>query len=239
MGSAFSYHYAVWVGLVTFMVYNFHSLLKLDVKDVFPFFKTNYHLFILLVGSVLTGFFLVNSNIIATYTLVGACCVTILYFRSNIFHTSSGRQHFLLKPIMIGLVFGWLTSMIPYLMSGYTWLESSVITAGRVAFIASLSLIFDIGDVQEDAHAHFVTMPQKWGMITTKIIATILLGIAITSDTIAVNQMWIEFPLFISFLATYILSFVLLVFAAIQRADWYYLLFVDGLLMLPWCLSFI
>ena len=236
-GNIIDWKYAVWTGLVTFLVYNYHSVLYTNIKDVNNFLKANVSFFCLILISGIVGLILLPKGLYPLVSFLISLIICLLYFRADIVNLKPGRDHFFFKPLMIGLVFGILTALIPYLQSGYSIYESLQLTLGRVAFVMVLAIIFDIGQASEDKLSKEPTMPQKIGIFRTKIIATLLLSMAALSEGYGAWIFLIEFPLFMVFVITWIFTFLLILFAGPNKPSWYYFFLVDGLMLLPWLLT--
>ncbi|MGB4840874.1 MAG: hypothetical protein WBP08_17845 [Saprospiraceae bacterium] len=235
-GNKTDWKFSIWVSLATFLVYNFHDVLKFKNDEILKFVRTNILFTFLILASSLVGLLLMSQDFYQILFFATAIIFCIFYFRPNILWNKSGRDHFLLKPLLIGLVFGILTALIPYLQSGYNLSESLLLTLGRVSFVMSLAILFDIGDVIEDTGAHAETIPSRFGIKQSKVIAILLLIFSIIIEGYGAWIFLIEFPVFITFCIGYIFSFFLIIFSTAYRPSWYYLLLVDGMMMLPWLL---
>ena len=238
-GSNPDWKYSVWTGLATFLLYNYHSVLTLNKKELLSLVRTNIPFISLFILSGLVGLILLPHRLVAFGFFVSALIICILYFRRGIVNNKAGRDHYLLKPLMIGVVFGILTALMPYLQSGYSIYESILLTIGRVVFILVLAIIFDIGQVSEYEPTTEPTLPQKIGIVKTKIIAIFLLMIAAIIEGYGAWIFLLEFSVYMSFVIAWFFTFLLIIFAGPQKKKWYYLLLVDGMMLIPYFLAHI
>jgi 4-hydroxybenzoate polyprenyltransferase len=231
--------YALWVGVITFILYNHHHLFSFDANQLYSHWKKNGLFTVILLVLICIGFGQAKSIYAEIPALLIASLLSIIYFRKTIINSQALRQNYLLKPLLIGVVFAILTAYIPYLHAGYTVSESLFLSAARCTFVAALSLTFDIGDVLEDAESPMVSLPQKVGVRKTKWVATILL---LVSGLIEAYGAWIfliEFPAMITLFFTYLIAWILILNSSIRRPGWYYLFLVDGTLAMPLLFSFV
>lgn len=149
------------------------------------------------------------------------------------------RDNFWLKPLAIGLVFGITTAFVPYYISGYNWVESLWLSIGRVAFISSLSIIFDIGDVPEDHSKKNHTLPSKHGIKFAQRLAFALIGLSLVIEGYGTWVFLLDLSGFVALAFTYLLVMVLIFKANIHRPWWYYLGLVDGCIGLPWIVFYL
>jgi 4-hydroxybenzoate polyprenyltransferase len=239
VGATTSWIFAVWAGVATLFLYNYHHVSAIKVESV-PIFIRNHTGLSLLSGVLLiSGILIAGMEPQGIMALLSAFLLSFFYFIPVTVHKITLRSYYILKPLTIGLVFGLITAFIPYLKSGYSWHESLFLTAGRCAFIIALSLLFDIGDIEKDAVSQTKTFVQRVGIRKTKIAASLLLSAAGIIEGYGAWIFLTDFHCFMALLITYILSWVLIIYAEPQSAAWYYLLLVDGMIGLPWVLSFL
>lgn len=231
--------YALWVGVITFILYNYHHLFSFDAKQLYYDWKKNALFPVILLAVISIGFMQIKNIYTEIPALLLSFLLSVIYFRKTIINSQALRQNYLLKPLIIGVVFAILTAYIPYLHAGYAVSESLFLSVARCTFVAALSLTFDIGDILEDAETPKVTLPQKVGVRTTKWVATILL---LVSGLIEAYGAWIfliEFPALIALFFTYLFAWILIINSGIRRPGWYYLFLVDGTMAMPLLFSFV
>ncbi|MFZ1750903.1 MAG: hypothetical protein WAU01_11955 [Saprospiraceae bacterium] len=231
--------YCVWVGVATLVMYSFFVLFKLSFAQL-KAILINYPTRVIILPLVaMVGMIVVQFHWVESIALVIAGTVSLFYFRP-VFGTSfSLRAHFLLKPLSIGLVFALSTAFVPYIHSGYLIGESVILSTGRLCFIMALALIFDLGDVVIDQETQTIAMPQKLGVVPTKVVASIIL---LVGGLIELNGAWtflLELPALLALLVTYFFSFVLIIISGPKKEDWFYLLVVDGMIGLPFLLTMV
>jgi len=233
------WYYSLWIGIITFILYNYRYLLTFDVNQLYVRCKRNAILPIIVFVVLCFGFFQTKNLIVEIPAWILAFLLSLFYFRKSIFNSKALRENYLLKPLIIGLVFAILTAYIPYLHAGYSISESILLSVSRVTFIAALALVFDIGDIQDDTESPTVTFPQRTSVLATKWVASILLLI---SGLIEAYGSWIfliEFPALIALFFTYVFTWVLILKSGTTRPYWYYLFMVDGTMVMPLLFSLI
>jgi 4-hydroxybenzoate polyprenyltransferase len=231
--------YVTWVAVVTYILYNFHYLFLCEKKQLYIEWKKNYLFPVKLLVIIYIGFLQLKNIDSEIPALLISFFLSIIYFRKTILNSHALRQNYLLKPLIIGVVFAILTAYIPYLHAGYTVSESLFLSVARCTFIAALSLTFDIGDILEDTETPTVTLPQKVGIRTTKWVATILLLISGLIESYGAWIFLIEFPALIVLFFSYFFAWVLIIKSGSSRPSWYYLFLVDGTMAMPLLFSLI
>jgi 4-hydroxybenzoate polyprenyltransferase len=225
--------YAGWVGLITFILYNYRYLLAYDANRLYTSCKKNPILPILVLAVLCYGFLQIKNPTAEIPAWIMACLLSVLYFRKTIFNSQPLRENYLLKPLIIGLVFGILTAYIPYLHAGYSISESIFLSVARCTFIIALALVFDIGDIRDDTDSPTVTFPQKTSVFTTKWVASALLLVSGLIEGYGAWIFLIEFPALIALFFTYFFAWVLIIKSGNSKPSWYYLFLVDGTMAMP------
>lgn len=220
-------------GVATFLLYNFHALFILDAsyrKQRWSETKGKA----VLISLVAIGLILSLTLTFTEYLSFGfAGLLALAYFIPFTAQNKSLRDFLWLKPLTIGAVFAIITATIPYHHGGYSWHESSVLSLGRLFFVASLAILFDIGDVVEDDLQKVTTLPQTYGAKKAKLIATIFLLLAALIEGYGAWIFLLEVHGIVSLIFTYIIAWTLLLLANDRRSWWYYLVLVDGVMGLP------
>ncbi|MBK8346878.1 MAG: UbiA prenyltransferase family protein [Saprospiraceae bacterium] len=231
--------YAVWSGFVTFLLYKLRYLLYCNDSQIRSYLTTNAItiIFLIIVGSF--GISRLHFMFTELPVLVIAFVLTVLYFRKTILNSHALRHNYILKPLIIGLVFAILTAYIPYVETGYTAWEAALLSIARWSYVSALALAFDIGDVQEDAAAPITTLPQKIGIKRSKIIASGLLMIAALTEAYGAWIYLIDFHCLIGLMATYFIAWLLIINSSPSKSAKYYLFLIDGTMVLPYIISFI
>jgi len=238
-GNIIDWQYCIWVGLGTFLLYNYHYVLDLTKTDLIAFAKRNISFLGVVIVYCITGLFLLPNLQLTIPALIIAGILSLMYFRSIRILPLAGREYFWLKHIIIGLVFGILTAYVPYISSGYTFGESSFLMLGRVFFIGSLALVFDIGDISFDEKTNYTTLPQVIGIKNTKWVACLCLFVAALIEGWGAWTFLIDFPIFMALFLTCAVTCIIIWVTKKEYPKWFYLLVVDGLIMLPFVLSFL
>lgn len=239
VASVIRWDYVIASGLATFLLYNFHGLLSKDLITLRKNLEGIQGNTIVLVTSMLCLYALFTWTMAENIILFVAGLLAFGYFVPFTSSNRSFRDFYWLKPLTIGAVYAILTALIPYHQSGYTWYESGWLSLGRLLFVGSLSIIFDIGDVVEDDLQKVKTIPQEYGRTKAKLIGSIFLILALIIESYGAWVFLIEVKGIVSLIFTYMVSWVLLIMANEYRKWWYFLFLVDGMMGLPWILAWL
>ncbi len=225
-----NYLYALLVGIVTHMTYNFHPLMQFSLPELNKKIRIRYIFYV--IGLLIIGFITIyNASFYIWVALFIVCVLSLAYFK-KVFGFSL-RDHYLTKPLTIGLVFGICTALIPYLQSGYLIMESLGLTLGRIFFVTVLAIIFDIGDVNQDQLEKTTTIPERFGVLKTKILCSSLLGAAGIIESIGAWNFLIDLEGIVALCFSYFVTFMAILFSNTKRKSWFFTLFVDGIMALP------
>lgn len=141
------------------------------------------------------------------------------------------REHPFLKIFLIALVWGWTCGLIPALIGNFE--HPILFFTQRTLFIFAVTIPFDLRDMQVDSSKGIKTIPAGIGVIRTKALAVIALGIALFLS-------FILFPTFALalYLPVYSLS-ILFILIWKPKLEWpYYLLFLDGCILIEALLTY-
>lgn len=229
MGDMLHYEWIIIVCLTTFSLYNLqHQFEQINITAARSLLnKSNW---ILLMPLLLWLALLVHSNKGAFW--LASCLslsITAIYFFSPGKYIPAWRNHPILKPIAIGLVFGLMTAGIPSILIDCSFKEIALITLGQSMNIAALSIIYDIKDIKEDISSFVL----KYGIQKT-ISATILL--LMCSGIIYIMSANV-FLLTIHGVVSYCLSITICIWLVFQKRWWhqwwYHFVLIDGIIGLP------
>lgn len=226
--------YVVWIALGTFLVYNYHPIINVPLKEFTAFFKKNLPLYILVIISGVLGLFIILGDLLKLLAGFIASVSTYIYFKAHIIKGRSGREIYYLKPFLIGIVYGMMTMFVPAQDAGLDFMESVILTIGRITFISALALIFDICDISEDIENHFSTLPEKIGTKLTKSIIAGLLIISFFTESWAIINFITELEGYVGMIFTLIMSLAIARYAHRQRPIWYSLFMTDSMMLLPY-----
>ncbi len=234
-----NWQYSLWAGLSVCLLYRYHDILPHGYRQWKAVLKQHFILTLILLAGMAGGlvFFSADWTMLLSYLVAALICFA--YFVPVLPGNKMLRDHYIGKPVVIGLVFAILTAFYPYMQTGYSVSESIFLSLGRWSFIMALALLFDIGDVTQDALSPTTTLPQKRGIPFTKMTAYALLFFAAAAEGYGTWLYLIEFPALMSLLITYFLTGLLILFSGTKRNEAYYLILADGMLALPWFFSFI
>jgi len=130
-----------------------------------------------------------------------------------------------LKVFLIAYIWASISSFLPAIIESKQLFSQQhlVIFIAHFFFIVSITLPFDIRDYNTDNKDALITFPKLIGIIPTKIVALVCLGIFMTLIT-ACTQNW----------HLYIFSLLvagLILFSTIKRKDYYFTFIIDGTLI--------
>ncbi|HMR89463.1 MAG TPA: hypothetical protein PKD51_14985 [Saprospiraceae bacterium] len=233
------WQYVSFVGVGTFLLYNYHRVFRFSISDWKKWLKSRsaiLPIFLTLLGIYFLGEQVSKAYIPLSLALLGC----LLYFVPILEkRTKTFRELTWLKIFLIGFVFSIITSIIPAMNASYSWVEIFLIGLARMLFISVLALAFDIGDMLSDEDANTTTLPNKLGIKNAKWIGTFLIFIASMIEIYLANAFIIEFPALMIMMITYFFSWIVLLKSSTSRSKYFYLFIVDGLIGLPFLLSFI
>ena len=135
------------------------------------------------------------------------------------------------KTISIGYVWAVATVIIPLWqhLSHLQWQDALLLVVMRIAFVCSLCLIFDLRDKTQDDKCKLPTLPVKYGLSATYCVIFILL--AIYTLTLVLNFGITLFSVGFIFIVFWIC--LLLQWQKSRIDDFFYLVMVDGTMILP------
>jgi len=233
------WQYVGFVGIGTFLIYNYHQVFKFSMTEWKTWLESK-SFFIPLVLMILSIYLLLEqiSYIYVPLSLALAGCM--LYFVPVLKRrTITFRELTWIKIFLIGFVFSIMTVVIPAMTGTYTWGEILVMGLARMFFVAVLALAFDIGDMLSDGDTNTTTLPNKVGIRKTKWIGTFLIFVASMMEIYLAIVFIIEFPALMMMLITYFLTWIVLLKSSDSKSKYFYLFVVDGLIGLPFLLSFL
>lgn len=237
IGAAVNGPYIGFVFISTYLLYNHHEVLDKSKSDFKNYILKHPQVVFLSIACIILLLLGVSVNDFWVVLLAG---IVVAGYYGVWFSEKWTFRRSWMKPISIGVVFGLLTATFPNISSGQPIEHILLLTGARVFFISALALLFDVGDLVEDAYSTNITIPTLHGMKTSVSITIFMTLTAIVLTIIAYNYHWINHRSFLSLLLTYLLSGYLIFWSSPQRHHNFYLFFVDGMIGLPlllWWLS--
>jgi len=233
VASEVNYLYVLSVGISVLFIYNCNYLLRFKVSELMDLKMAELaKIAVVFTVIALLLFAAVNDPVsILIYLFTSLLCIG--YFRPFLSNQRNLRDFIWLKPLVIGLVFSLATATIPYHESGYTWYESCWLSIGRLLFIASLAIVFDVGDMVEDKMKRVSTLPSQYGASSAKLMAVLFLMAGITIESYGAWIFLIELPAVVAMIFTGFFTFLCIILANQHRSRWFYLILVDGMIGLP------
>ncbi len=230
------YIYVVWTGLAAIWLYNNHDILSKPINQWHRLARGYSNVAILIL--IITGGIriLIGTPGVLLSFLVAAG-LTMSYYSGLASSGTPLKSHFVLKHLVIGLVYGIIGVVVPAQLSGYSITEATYLSAGRIAFVAVLAILFDIGEAGEEGSiVGRGLLPSRAGVEKTRVACLGLLIFACLTDWLAGSSISVSGDAQISLGLTYILAGLLVYISDPQFSRNYYLLVVDGLLAVPWLL---
>ena len=231
-GGVIDLAYALWVATATYWLYNHHGIFSVRPSQWSVFFSKRWSSWLILpvVGGAVWQIY---HHPTVTAPILLAVILCLGYFMRGKMLGLPWRKHFILKPLLIGLVFGLLCVVVPCLTQGYMLSQCLIISAGRIVFVVTLAIICDIGDIPEDGKSQLVTLPQKAGINETRFICVGLLIVACACELYCSHTLPITIDVQLSLGLTYLVTGILVFFTGPANSVNYFLFIIDGLMGLP------
>lgn len=172
-------------------------------------------------------------------TLIIPCLLSALYVLP-VFGGARLRDLSYLKVFVLALVWAWLTVIVPAVEVPLSVsLKVGLLAGERFFFIFANGLTFDIRDVGIDRRAAVRTLPGKIGMVGSKWLA--YAALVLMASCSAVAYYLHIYPLSVLLAVIFSgLGMALLVYGARpERSDYYFTGWVDGIMILQFCLFYI
>lgn len=139
------------------------------------------------------------------------------------------------KLLVISLIWSISTVWIPWHESeGTGTMQLLLALAVRFLFIASISIAFDIRDLEADRGKNLDTIPVLIGVSRSKYLCSVLLSICSILILIpGQNQNFLEI---FAYQVSIIITLVLILASGKKRSDYYYFIWLDGICLLQYLL---
>ena len=232
----------VWVGLATFFLYNFDSLLPTKLRYHVAVSPRKAwvlaHRRVLAIAMIAAGLLLVfiflYSFRLAHFWLLAHLALLSLFYSWPVIPTANGfiplRNVPLLKLLLISYVWATVTVWLPLLAANWPVLAGKgwLLFLERFFFILPLTIIFDIRDVARDQHTGTLTLPRLVGVRAAKWIAfTFLLAylLLVFFNHQGANQL--------ALILCGLIYGGLIELAHENRSEYFYAVAGDGILVMP------
>ena len=230
LGLPVSWSYIIFIFLSTSLLYNYHFLLSLSLKDLIAHLVKSPGLLIHVAATMV--FFFISIAMQHVWIILLAIITVLGYYSVAIFKSYTFRKKWI-KPFSIGLVYALITLTFPAMSHDIPFKLVFILTIERVIFIAALALIFDVGDVEVDKNTNHPTVPTQLGINASILIAIFSVILAGAVDIYAFNEHWVTKTNFFALLITYLITAILFVGASPRNKRLFYLIYVDGMIGLP------
>ena len=136
------------------------------------------------------------------------------------------------KIFLIAFSFGMVCGVLPLLNADLHFAPSTyfIVFIEKFLYILAITLPFDIRDLKHDKTINLKTIPLAIGVKPTIAIALILLLLSLATVLVFYQLTFYAKCIYLFF---YLISAILIFFSYKKRSDFYYLLFIDGLMILP------
>lgn len=232
--NAIIFNYTLINFIATFCLYNFQRLYYSATQSKttkYDWYIKNrrlvFTLIVLLVVSsfnFLWEFFVENKTHLIVYSLLSI--TSLLYFLPPI----QLKKYGMFKPFIISAIFVVIAILIPL---NFKMTQQVVFYSfAQLFFIAALCVLFDIRDLEADKEKNIHTLPVLLGIKKTKVIAVTLLCFYLVFSILLHNKEFALASLFIFFI-----SVAIALFTNYTRHNFFYLLIVDGLIVVQFFIS--
>jgi 4-hydroxybenzoate polyprenyltransferase len=214
------------------LIYNFASVkIQLNNHPGYPVSIKGNELHIFLISTSIISLLLLLNFLELVHTIIFLVTgfLSVFYmmpFEINGRRIKGLRNYTLLKNILLSAIWTSATVIMP--LAGADPSASAedllLLALRRFFFIYSLAVVYDIRDVMADEKTGMITLPVKYGIINTKIIALVSLLIFTLFTVLLPASRQVVLPLLISAVVT---AFIILGTAR-KRGPGYYLFVIDG-----------
>lgn len=245
---------AALVFFATLFLYNFHRLM--GIRRIKPedfgiitgwAAKHQFTLFMLsVIGAGGVAIFVFQTSLVIFMILVLLGGISMLYELPIVRHNQQFhrlRNLWIHKAFMITTVWSLATVLLPAMNANFPLTNYHVwlVLAGRMLFIFILALCFDARDVDFDRKDDLVTIPIRYGEKITMDLyktASAALLLVVVMHYIVLDHYW---GIGIAMVASTALTYYVVTKTFPRRSDYYYIFFVDGLMiaqfLFVWILS--
>ncbi len=230
----------IFVAAATFFLYNIHKpitfFLKKQLLDNQRFLKTKSFSTPLSILTILAGlfclYFFFNIKTATQLSLLVAAFFSLAYVLP-VFRGKRLRDLPFVKIFTIAFVWAFVTVILPVQEYGNI-LDSYVklMFLERVLFVFSLTIPFDIRDIDVDIQTNVKTIPLSIGVQKAKYLGILaLIGCVFIVFVLNMQGVY-SFKNTIALLLTYIISILVVGFTRKSRSDYYYYGLTDGMMLL-------
>lgn|GEM_PF-216508 len=137
------------------------------------------------------------------------------------------------KILLVALAWAWVTVVLPVVAHGLWYnLPMWLLFSERFCFIAAIAITFDIRDLMVDQRLQVKTIPFTLGIKNTKIVAVLMLILMIIFTLFNFKLDAYTFHNWLVLCLSAILTGFLIIFATINRSDYYFSGLLDGMIVL-------
>ncbi len=240
-------HQMIWTPLYgviffgTLFLYALHRLVGLKKMNftagqarffIVQKFKSHIALYALL-GLIGGLFFLIQLNQRLLWTLLPVAGLSLAYVLPIFPSGKRGRDISFLKIFMIAIAWSWVTVLLPAIETKMTWsIAFYLMFVERMFFIFAIAIPFDIRDMQLDQRSRVQTIPSRFGIKASKIMAAVVLVLMLVMVYLnfRIDAYSSATTLALSFSA--IITYILVHFSNKYQHDYYFSGLVDGAMIL-------
>jgi len=235
--SAFDLGYCIFAFTGTYWLYGLqrfyqlHTLKSNNLTNRLLWFSKN-KVMIVILGLVFLGYcksFIIHEFHTYIFYLLPFLLIAFLYFLPPL----KLRKITFFKPFLLAIVWSGVCCFLPYLLNNlhfeiYSDKSYFFYLAAQTAFIIGLSILFDINDLEKDKEEFTKTFAVALGIKQNKIIASLFILIY----TLLMGIIFCNSKMILALIITTLLSVTLILFLNKNRKEYYFLIGVDGLLLL-------
>jgi 4-hydroxybenzoate polyprenyltransferase len=166
------------------------------------------------------------------YLLVPATIVTIFYVLPLFPGKKRLRDFPFIKILLIAVIWTYVTALLPLFEEATMWTYKALYSIDRFLFIFAITLPFDIRDLELDRTHGTRTIPLAIGTFRSKLLAILMLIIGVMIIYVLRAEEIVSEAYHFITMIVYSVAALLIWNSNINRKDYYFTGFIDGLMIL-------
>lgn len=227
----------------TLFIYSLHQLIsqRKAKSHITPRLKKLKAFQGTLVLTALLGFLFCTSfyaqlQLSTQFVTIGLAVLSLGYALPILPQKKRFRDLHFLKLFLVGLVWTFVTVLLPFLESDLAFSTSIFyLMLERMLFIFAIAIPFDIRDGQADQRIGVKTLPNTLGVKESKLFAFVSLALASFIILLNMNYLY-NFPQVGRFAISFLITSILIHFTNPNKPDQYFIGLVDGMMILQFLL---
>jgi 4-hydroxybenzoate polyprenyltransferase len=234
-------NYPIFVFTSTIFVYSLHKLFgigkvkKFENEGRFAIIKKykSHILIYAVLGGLSTIYFFYTLDLQIQLLLFLPGIISFLYVIPFFSNKKRLRDFDFIKIFLISITWGLIIGIIPYLETGYAIDGKGILYfCEKVLFIFSITLPFDVRDIQIDKQNQVKTLPSIIGEKKSYILSYVVLGICIAIVFTLFLMGVYTLSLFIAISIGYLITLLIIIFSYNKQHDYYFSGLLDGTIIL-------